>query len=101
MNVPICDRGERWLDIGAASPAWIGRKGFAFRSLFEAGLDERGQVRDSLSLSAWSGSPPLSLKGKAREGGLPETLAFGSILIRPAGHEGTSRLSFLVIPGFI
>ncbi|KAF3625010.1 hypothetical protein FXO38_29965 [Capsicum annuum] len=30
---------------------WIGRKGFAFRSLFEAGLDERGQVRDSLSLS--------------------------------------------------
>ena len=66
MNVPICDRGERWLDIGAASPAWIGRKGFAFRSLFEAGLDERGQVRDSLSLSAWSGSPPLSLKGRSR-----------------------------------
>jgi len=81
MNVPICDRGERWLDIGAASPAWIGRKGFAFRSLFEAGLDERGQVRDSLSLSAWSGSPPLSLKGKAREGGPLETFAFGSILI--------------------
>jgi hypothetical protein len=49
MNVPICcDRGERWLDIGVASPAWIGRRGFAFRSLFEAGLDERGQVRDSL-----------------------------------------------------
>lgn len=45
--------------------------------------------------------PPLSLKGKAREGGLLETLAFGSILIRPAGHEGTSRLSFLVIPGYI
>lgn len=45
--------------------------------------------------------PPLSLKGKAREGGLLETLAFGSILIRPAGHEGTSRLSFLVIPGCI
>ena len=67
MNVPICDRGERWLDIGAASPAWIGRKGFAFRSLFEAALDERGQVRDSLSLSAWSGSPPCHLKGEVAE----------------------------------
>lgn len=64
MNAPICDRGERWLDIGAALPAWIGRKGFAFRSLFEVGLDERGQVRDSLSLSAWSGPPPCHLKGK-------------------------------------
>ncbi|PHT68657.1 hypothetical protein T459_28144 [Capsicum annuum] len=46
---------------------WIGRKGFAFRSLFEAGLDERGQVRDSLSLSAWSGSPPCHLKGEVAE----------------------------------
>ena len=41
-----------------------GRKGFAFRSLFEA--HEHGQVRDSLSLSTWSGSPPLSLKGRSR-----------------------------------
>ena len=34
-------------------------------------------------------SPPLSLKGKAREGGLQETLAFGSILKTPAmkGHH--------------
>ncbi|MCD7465692.1 hypothetical protein HAX54_001770 [Datura stramonium] len=65
MNVPICDRGERWLDIGAASPAWIGRKGFAFRSLFEAGLDERGQVRDS-SFFRLERLTPLSLKGRSR-----------------------------------
>lgn len=58
MNAPICDRGERWLDIGAALPAWIGRKGFAFRSLFEVGLDERGQVRDSLSLRCFAFRKP-------------------------------------------
>lgn len=50
MNVPICDRGERWLDIGAASR--LGLEGRASLSDREAGLDERGQVRrDSLSLS--------------------------------------------------
>lgn len=43
----------------------------------------------------------LTLPWKAREGGLLETFAFGYILIRPAGHEGTSRLSFLVVPGCI
>lgn len=43
MNVPVI--GVSGGRVRAASPAWIGRKGFAFRSLFEAGLDERGQVR--------------------------------------------------------
>lgn len=67
MNVPICDRGERWLDIGAASPAWIGRKGFAFRSLFGAGLDERGQASSGFAIAFdLERLTPLSLKVKGR-----------------------------------
>ncbi|KAL2521469.1 putative RNA-binding protein EIF1AD [Forsythia ovata] len=56
-----------------------------FPIAFEVGLDERRQFWGSLSLLAWSGSPPLSLKRENKRRGLLETLDFGSILIRPTG----------------
>ncbi|GMN59572.1 hypothetical protein TIFTF001_028648 [Ficus carica] len=40
LTIYVYAVGEWWLDIGAASSAWIGRKGFTFQSLFEASLDE-------------------------------------------------------------
>ncbi|KAK4338828.1 hypothetical protein RND71_040290 [Anisodus tanguticus] len=37
---------------------------YAFWSLFEVGFNERGRIRDSLSLSSWSNSTPCHLKSE-------------------------------------
>lgn len=52
-------------------------------------MNKERLIDDRTTLILLLTSPPLSLKGKAREGGLLETLAFGSILKRPAmkGHH--------------